>query len=155
MVGGRPEVLLTAAFVHNGVIHLFYNMLFLYLFGRACEAVFGAARMLLLYGASMIAGSIAFGFFFPDELAVGASGAVSGLVGAGLVAAPHRPIHATVPFVPLIVLGIAFLIPNLLNLYTASGNIANIAHIAGFGAGAAVSLYWRITARARRKKWRR
>lgn len=152
MVDGRPEVLFTAAFIHNGVVHLFYNMLFLYIFGRACEDVFGTVRSLLVYGASMIVGSLVFGFFFPDELAVGASGAVSGLVGAGLVAAPHRPIHPFIPFVPLIVLGVAFLIPNLVNLYTAAGTIANIAHIAGFSAGAVIGLYWRFRGTGHRRR---
>jgi membrane associated rhomboid family serine protease len=84
--------LLTAAFLHYGPVHLILNMVGLYWFGSLLEQRIGAARYLLLYLVSGLAGSAGAllwsnGFLTPT---VGASGAIFGILGAGLVLERQR-----------------------------------------------------------------
>jgi membrane associated rhomboid family serine protease len=84
--------LVTAAFLHYGPIHLLLNMVALYWFGSLLEERIGSGRYLLLYLASGIAGSAGAllwsnGFLTPT---VGASGAIFGILGAGLVLERQR-----------------------------------------------------------------
>jgi membrane associated rhomboid family serine protease len=77
--------LLTAAFLHYGPFHLLLNMLALWWFGTALEERIGSGRFLALYIVSGLAGSA--GALLLDPLAptVGASGAIFGILGAGLI----------------------------------------------------------------------
>jgi membrane associated rhomboid family serine protease len=84
--------LLTAAFLHYGPVHLILNMVGLYWFGSLLEERIGAARYLMLYLVSGLAGSAGAllwsnGFLTPT---VGASGAIFGILGAGLVLERQR-----------------------------------------------------------------
>ena len=84
--------LLTAAFLHYGPVHLLLNMFGLYWFGSLLEQRIGAARYLMLYLVSGLAGSAGAllwsnGFLTPT---VGASGAIFGILGAGLVLERQR-----------------------------------------------------------------
>jgi membrane associated rhomboid family serine protease len=76
--------LVTTAFLHAGLIHLGLNMLMLWWFGGPLEALLGRARFLAVYGVSILAGSAGALLFAPDAPTVGASGAVFGVLGAGL-----------------------------------------------------------------------
>lgn len=92
---------LTSMFLHGDIFHIFFNMYFLYIFGRAVEDALGHGRYLLLYFASGVAASIfhtAFSllgglnsFAIP---AVGASGAISGVLGAYLLLYPGTSLSA-------------------------------------------------------------
>jgi membrane associated rhomboid family serine protease len=77
--------LITAAFLHGGLIHLAFNMLFLWWFGRSLELVLGPARFVGIYLVSALAGSAGALLIAPNTYTVGASGAVFGILGAGLV----------------------------------------------------------------------
>jgi membrane associated rhomboid family serine protease len=77
--------LITATFLHAGPIHLLFNMLALWWFGRNLEYVLGPGRYLGVYFASALAGSAGALLLTPDAPTVGASGAVFGILGAGLV----------------------------------------------------------------------
>jgi membrane associated rhomboid family serine protease len=78
--------LITSAFLHASLIHLAFNMLMLWWFGQALEAALGRARFLGVYLVSALAGA-AGALLLSGEfvLTVGASGAVFGILGAGLV----------------------------------------------------------------------
>ncbi|HXV96188.1 MAG TPA: rhomboid family intramembrane serine protease [Gaiellaceae bacterium] len=78
--------LITSAFLHASLIHLAFNMLMLWWFGQALEAAVGRARFLGIYLVSALAGS-AGALLLSGEFVntVGASGAVFGILGAGLV----------------------------------------------------------------------
>lgn len=85
----------SSMFLHADVFHILFNMLFLYMFGRAIENALGKARYLALYIASGIAASVfhtAFSFLggFTAYVipAIGASGAISGVLGAYLMLFP-------------------------------------------------------------------
>jgi membrane associated rhomboid family serine protease len=82
--------LITAAFLHYGPFHLILNMLGLYWFGSLLEQRIGSGRFLLLYLVSGLAGSAGALVASPTNPTVGASGAIFGILGAGLVLEQQR-----------------------------------------------------------------
>jgi len=82
--------LITAAFLHYGPFHLLLNMLGLYWFGSLLEQRIGSGRFLLLYLVSGLAGSAGALVASPTNPTVGASGAIFGILGAGLVLEQQR-----------------------------------------------------------------
>jgi membrane associated rhomboid family serine protease len=82
--------LLTSAFLHYGPFHLLMNMLALYWFGSLLEQRIGSGRFLLLYIVSGLAGSAGALIAAPTTATVGASGAIFGILGAGLVLEQQR-----------------------------------------------------------------
>ena len=81
---GEAWRLLTSIFLHSGLTHLLLNMLSLYFLGSFAEASFGRGRFFALYLLSGLAGGIAylyFGWDSPGQPAVGASGAIFGMLG--------------------------------------------------------------------------
>lgn len=136
------DVFITAGFLHSDVAHLLYNMFFLWVFGRVCEDVFGWSKTVTIYVSSLIVGSLFFGLLFPTEIAIGASGAVSGLVAAAILVEPGRDIYPIQGSMPIVVLAVLFLIPTVLNAFNLAGGTANIAHVGGAFSGAALALLW-------------
>src|SRR4051794_25456108 len=86
--------LVTCAFLHANVIHIGFNMLLLYFLGRLLEPALGTPRFLVLYFASLLAGSFGALLLEPGAFSYGASGAVFGLAGATLVIARGRGLDA-------------------------------------------------------------
>jgi membrane associated rhomboid family serine protease len=82
--------LVTNAFLHGSPIHLFFNMLMLWWFGRPLEALLGRGRFLAVFSLSILAGSAGALLVSPDTATIGASGAVFGILGAGLVLERNR-----------------------------------------------------------------
>ena len=82
--------LITAAFLHYGPFHLILNMLALYWFGTLLEKRIGSGKYLLLYIVSGLAGSAGALLMDPTVPTVGASGAIFGILGAGLVLEQQR-----------------------------------------------------------------
>lgn len=135
VAGGEVWLLLTSMFLHSGFIHLVLNMLSLYFLGSFVEQAFGRSRFLALYLSSGLAGGIAYLYFGAfDGSAVGASGAIFGLLG-GVLGYSLR--NGTFSWQnPLIR---QLLILTALNLYFGFSvpNISNTAHIGGLVGGAA------------------
>jgi len=77
--------LITAAFLHGGLIHIFFNMSALNIIGKEVEMVYGGKKFLLIYFVSALGGNIFSYLFSPKSISVGASGAIFGLLGAMLV----------------------------------------------------------------------
>jgi membrane associated rhomboid family serine protease len=77
--------LVTNAFLHGSPIHLGFNMLMLWWFGRPLEALLGRARFLAVYFIAILAGSAGALILAPTAATIGASGAVFGILGAGLI----------------------------------------------------------------------
>lgn len=82
--GGQYWRLVTAMFLHAGIIHLAVNMWALWQLGMFCELLYGRARFLILYVCSGLIGNVA-SFLASQTLGVGASGALFGLFGVALV----------------------------------------------------------------------
>lgn len=144
--GQRLYTLVTSMFMHVGWFHLLGNMLFLYIFGDNIEDAFGHISYLLLYLACGVAASLAQIFstmFFSGDLTipvVGASGAISGVLGAYLVLYPKVRIFALVgyfilPVPAIIFLGFWFILQWLYGLVDPLGGVAYFAHVGGFIVG--------------------
>lgn len=129
---GQYERLLTAAFLHAGVLHLATNMLALFIVGAPLERAIGSARFGVVYLASALGGSLlALALSPPNSLGVGASGAIFGLFGAAAVL--HRRIGADFR-------GIGTLIGINLVISFAIPGISWQAHVGGLVTGAVVAL---------------
>jgi membrane associated rhomboid family serine protease len=82
--------LVTSGFLHLGILHIGFNMFLLLILGRLLEPALGTPRFLVLYFASLLAGSFGALVLDPNSVTVGASGAVFGLAGAVFVIARGR-----------------------------------------------------------------
>jgi membrane associated rhomboid family serine protease len=143
--------LLTSMFMHNGIAHLLGNMLFLWVFGDNVEADFGHLRYLLFYLLCGIgSGLVHVAFNYHSQLpALGASGAISGVLGAYIVLEPRNRI-LTLVFIFLIrvpavvVLGVWFAMQFLSGISTIgtrmNGGVAVWAHVGGFVLGVLIAL---------------
>jgi membrane associated rhomboid family serine protease len=160
--------LLTALFLHGGVLHLAGNMLYLFIFGPAVEKRFGSRRYLYFYLTAGAAGNLAMVFIDPAAQVpvIGASGAIAAVLGAYFVLYPRARILTLVPVFFLIeFVEVPALIYLLLwfgwQLFSAlqshafqsmAGGVAWWAHIGGFLFGlAAAPLMARKEAPARRR----
>jgi membrane associated rhomboid family serine protease len=85
--------LVTAGFLHFGIIHIGFNMLLLYQLGQLLEPALGRSKFALLYFAALLAGSYGAVLTAPNSLTGGASGAVFGLMGAAAVGLHRRGIN--------------------------------------------------------------
>ena len=84
---GQVYRLFASAFLHANLIHLGFNMLALWSLGPFLEALLGRRRYVVLYAASALGGALASTLFGGDRWSVGASGAIFGLMGAGIALA--------------------------------------------------------------------
>lgn len=135
--------LLTSMFIHAGIAHILGNMLFLWIFGDNVEDFYGHAMYLLFYLACGIGSGLLHVLFNLNSSlpAVGASGAISGVMGAYLVLFPRARILTLVfifllPIPAVFILGYWFLLQFVSGITslsaTASGGVAWWAHIGGF-----------------------
>lgn len=164
--GFRPAApqlvdLLTSVFLHGGFMHLFGNMLFLWIYGDNVEHRLGPMRYALWYLLTGVAATLFYALFASGSKLplVGASGAISGVLGFYFLWFPRNTVRLFVFLFPFfmntvqiparIVLGFYLLIDNLLPfVFTAdraAGGIAHGAHIGGFVAGLAAA--WFISRR--------
>jgi membrane associated rhomboid family serine protease len=84
--------LLTAGFLHYSLLHIAFNMFFLYIMGQMLEPAIGPINFAAVYFASLLAGSFGALLFQPDVFTVGASGACFGVLGALIAVARSRHI---------------------------------------------------------------
>jgi len=144
----------TSMFIHADLFHIVFNMLFLYLFGKSVEAVTGSLRFLLLYLAGGL-GAVLFhvalipvgGYEALVIPAVGASGAISAVLGAFFILFPHTRVSLCMF---LFFLPICLPLPSSIYLliwfaeqvvygYLNLGGVAYFAHAGGFVAGMAAT----------------
>ncbi|MEM3576888.1 MAG: rhomboid family intramembrane serine protease [Candidatus Bathyarchaeia archaeon] len=160
--GERLYTLFTSMFMHASWFHLFGNMLFLFVFGDNVEDVFGHAGYLIFYLICGLAADFTHilvtlyapllyqlvGLPITSSLAdgvVGASGAISGVLGAYFILYPKAIIltlfiYAILPVPAFIFLGIWFLLQWFYVYFDLSGGVAYFAHIGGFVAGLVLAL---------------
>src|SRR4051812_48029539 len=85
VANGEWYRLVTAGFLHGGILHIAFNMYILWWLGNLLEPALGPVRFAAVYFTSLLAGSFGALLLSPESLTVGASGAVFGLMGAALV----------------------------------------------------------------------
>jgi membrane associated rhomboid family serine protease len=152
LLGELPRAL-TSMFLHAGLPHLAWNLLFLHIFGDNVEDLLGRARYLALYLLAGLAGAIAQYAIEPTSTLpmVGASGAIAGVLGGYLVLHPRAPIVLLNPVLPLwLLLGPLLALPawavigywflgnlfgGVASLGATGGGVAFFAHLGGFFAG--------------------
>jgi len=138
---GEYHRMVTAAFLHAGLLHLAFNMFALYLFGSQVEHVVGPARFGALYLLAAVGGSALSHYFGPaTTYGVGASGAVFGVMGAFYVIGRARGLDTS---------QVAGLIALNLLLGAAVPRIDNAAHVGGLVTGAAVAAGYEYARRLR------
>lgn len=134
--------LITGGFLHANLMHVGFNMYLLYMLGTQLEPFLGRVRFGVLYATSLLAGSLGVMALAPDEITVGASGAVFGLMGAMLLAQRAvgiDPWRSGIGGLVMLNLLITFLIPN----------ISIGGHLGGFLGGALVgAIYLELPRRA-------
>jgi len=157
--GFRPvdpslTTLFTAMFLHGGWLHLVGNMLFLWIYGDNVEHRLGRFGYLLAYLGCGVAATVFFALFVPGSAVpmIGASGAISGVLGFYYLWFPRNQVKVFIFLFPILmntfllparlVLGIYLLIDNLIPFLLDSGGgsgVAHGAHIGGFVAGLALA----------------
>lgn len=148
--GTHLSGLFSAMFLHGGWMHLLGNMLYLWIFGDNIEGLMGHQRYIVFYLLCGLAATMSHIAMMPnsDEPMIGASGAISGVLGAYLVKFPRARILILVPIIILLttfripalfVLGFWFLTQLTSGFGGCAGpggdNVAWFAHIGGFVAG--------------------
>lgn len=151
-----PLSVLWSMFIHAGWLHLLGNMLFLVVFGNNIEDRMRKLPYLIFYLASGYIAAYGFALAYPNTATplIGASGAISGVLGAYLVLYPKARVWSLVPFLlflPLripawFVLGLWFVLQWVYSVGLAApgaGSVAYLAHVFGFVTGVLVGLIMR------------
>jgi membrane associated rhomboid family serine protease len=171
LAGAPPPMLtvLTSMFVHGGVLHVGGNMLYLWIFGTSVEDSMGHGRFVAFYLACGVVAAAAHYLQDPASAIpmVGASGAVSGTLGAYVVLHPNARVWTLVVFgffvrvipVPaLLVLGFWVILQFANSIFTFArpdtGGVAFLAHVVGFLAGLGLIHLFRRSPVRRRRRWR-
>ena len=132
--GSRYRIV-SYAFLHAGLLHLAFNMFALYVLGTLLEPAIGTRRFLGIYLVSVLGGAFGALLLDPNELTVGASGGVFGLMAAGFLIARHRGLDqlaSQIGFFVVLNLFITFAIPGI----SVGGHIGGL-----LGGGVAALLY--------------
>ena len=155
---GQAHTVLSAMFMHGGWLHLFGNMLYLWIFGDNVEDAFGPLKFLLFYLLCGVAATFAqyyvsMGSRVPN---VGASGAIAGILGAYLLMFPSARVrvlvyHQVVAMPAILVLGLWIVLQAFSGIgsiastsqTTDQGGVAYMAHVGGFVAGFALTFLFR------------
>ena len=144
--------IVTSMFLHGGIVHIIGNMVFLYIFGDNIEDRFGHFKYLLLYLLWGIAAGVIHSFYAVSVgsgniPAVGASGAISGVIGAYLILFPKAKILTiitaffitTVRIPAIAYIPFWFILQVIFSIINPEGGVAYLAHIGGFVVGAGIS----------------
>jgi len=145
---GQRERAITSGFLHVDVSHLFFNMFTLYFFANVVIGGFGVSKFVIIYFVSLLGGSLLALFFHknePNYSAVGASGAVTGILYAAILLRPEMQLGIMFIPIPLpaYVLGIAYLLYSIYGMKSRLGNIGHSAHFGGAIAGYAITLLFK------------
>lgn len=144
--------IITSMFLHGGIMHIIGNMVFLYIFGDNIEDRFGHFKYLILYILWGIAAGVIHSFYAVSVgsgniPAVGASGAISGVIGAYLILFPKAKILTiitaffitTVRIPAIAYIPLWFILQVIFSIINPEGGVAYLAHIGGFVVGAGTS----------------
>lgn len=149
--------ILTSMFVHGGILHIAGNMIYLWVFGPAVEDALGSVRYLVFYLVCGVAAALTQAFVEADATVpmIGASGAISGVLGAYLVLFPRARIRVlfffgliTTLYLPATVLLLWWIGMQVLSILLAGaeeGGVAWYAHVGGFVTGMALVWIFRPT----------
>lgn len=137
----RPWTIISNMFLHFEIGHIFWNMLFLYWFGRILQDLIGSRKILAIYVLSGLAGALAFVISANINpsiggYALGASGAIMGIILAAATLAPHFQIHLLfVGAVKLMYVALVVVVLDLITLPSLINTGGHFAHLGGAAMG--------------------
>ncbi|WP_194850455.1 rhomboid family intramembrane serine protease [Nonlabens antarcticus] len=139
---GESYRFFTSGFLHLDIQHLLFNMLTLYFFAGIVVYSLGTVAFLIIYIVSLLGGNFLSYMFHKDEYhysAIGASGAVSGIIYSAILLLPEMMIYGIIPGY---IFGIGYLIYSIYGIKKKVGNIGHDAHFGGAVAGYLVTLVY-------------
>ncbi|WP_299249140.1 rhomboid family intramembrane serine protease [uncultured Aquimarina sp.] len=145
---GEQLRMLASGFLHVDIMHLFFNMFTLYFFAPDVIENLGNVQFLIIYFGSLLLGNLFSLFFHKDEYhysAVGASGAVSGVLYSSILIFPEKKLYfAFLPFenfgIKGYLFGVAYLLYSIYGMKNRTGNIGHDAHFGGAVGGYIITL---------------
>jgi len=145
LVGKEYIRIFSSGFLHANWLHLIFNMATLFAFSYGVGFVLGIRSFVLLYGLSLLAGNLLTLYMHRHHggyRAIGASGAVSGVLFSSIVLFPEATI--TFPFLPFEmsswVFGLGYMLISLYGIKVQAGNTGHEAHVGGAITGILISL---------------
>jgi rhomboid protease GluP len=144
-LSGKYYIIVTSLFLHANIVHIVSNMIFLFLLGPSVERSAGGLKFLLVYFLGGMIGNLAMLIPFlysPNSVGVGASGAISALIGLGTFICPGKLVISQflIPL-PFVVVGAFYFLSNAMNLFTPS-QIGYPVHVLGLIIGSIFGLIW-------------
>ncbi|MCB4797922.1 rhomboid family intramembrane serine protease [Neotamlana laminarinivorans] len=142
---GEQIRLVSSGFLHANTQHLLFNMLSLYFFADAVIASLGTVKFLIVYFVSLVLGSLLSVYFHKSEYhysAVGASGAVSGIIYSAILLHPGMSLYMYfIPIpIPAYIFGVGYLLYSIYGMKNRLGNIGHDAHFGGAVGGYLITL---------------
>ena len=142
---GEKIRIFSSGFLHVDTAHLFLNMLTLYFFADVVIAIFGSVKFIIIYLASLLIGNLLSYYFHQNEPhynAVGASGAVSGIIYAAILLYPDMSLYLFfIPIpIPAYIFGIGYMLYSIYGMKRQLGNIGHDAHFGGAVGGYLLTL---------------
>ncbi|MDH7912823.1 rhomboid family intramembrane serine protease [Winogradskyella sp. SYSU M77433] len=142
---GEQIRMFSSGFLHADVTHLLFNMITLYFFADAVIFELGRVNFMIIYFASLVFGNLLSLYFHKDEYwysAIGASGAVTGILYSAILLQPEMSLYMFfVPIpIPGYVFGIGYLLYSIYGMKNRIGNIGHDAHFGGAIGGYAITL---------------
>jgi len=137
---GDQVRMFTSAFLHADLQHLIFNMITLYFFGPTVLYFLGTIGFLLVYLVSLVAGNLLSFYFHKNDYgyrAIGASGAVMGVVFSAILLDPNAKINF---FIPAYIFGIFYLLYSIYGMRAKNDNIGHTAHFGGAIGGYVITL---------------
>lgn len=142
---GEQVRMVSSAFLHADMTHLFFNMFTLFFFADVVVDLLGNLNFLIIYVSSLLLGNLLSLYFHKDEYhysAVGASGAVTGILYSAILLQPGMSLYMFfIPIpIPAYVFGIGYLLYSIYGMKKRIGNIGHDAHFGGAIGGYIVTL---------------
>jgi rhomboid family protein len=148
----KPYQLVTHMFAHspNNYFHIIFNMYALWLFGSSLERLWGGKRFLIFYFICGIAAGLTQMFLVSQGAAIGASGAIMGLLAAFAYTFPNIQFYILpIPFpIKAKYLAIIYAAIDIFGEFSGGGDVAHFAHLGGLVMGLILCIIWKKTGKS-------
>jgi len=138
-----PWQFVTAIFLHGDLAHLVYNLFALIIFGMILESLIGSRKFLLLFFLSGVVANVVSFFWFPNAL--GASGAIMGIIGCLAILRPTMAVWAFGMILPMFIVAILWVAGSVMGIF-GFGNqgTGHLAHLLGIIVGLSYGVFFRF-----------
>jgi membrane associated rhomboid family serine protease len=147
----KPYQLVTHMFAHGGFLHILFNMYALWIFGSVLERMWGPKKFLIFYLVCGLAAGLTQMFFVTNAPAIGASGAIMGLLAAFAYTFPNTEFFI-IPFpfpIKAKYMAAIFAAYDLFGGFAGGDNVAHFAHLGGLVMGLILVIIWNKTDKKR------